>query len=110
MKTAVIVWAGALAPAAGPALAAAGDTGYGGYGYHGMMGPGFGWFIGPLMMLIFIALLVGAVVLVVRLLGGEIGGGKNRGADRSLEILRERFARGEIDTEEFEARRKSLGG
>ncbi len=29
---------------------------------------------------------------------------------RALEILEERFARGEIDAEEFEARRRELGG
>lgn len=29
---------------------------------------------------------------------------------RAMEILEERFARGEIDAEEFEARRQALGG
>jgi putative membrane protein len=30
--------------------------------------------------------------------------------DRALELLRERFARGEIDEQEFEARRRVLKG
>ncbi len=29
---------------------------------------------------------------------------------RALDVLEERFARGEIDAEEFEARRRALGG
>jgi putative membrane protein len=74
----------------------------------GGMGWG-GWFMGPLMMLIFLALLVGAVVLIVRL-AGDGGGRREARQDRSMEILRERFAKGEIDAEEFEARRKTLEG
>lgn len=112
MKLAIIGSAGALALASRLALADPVTGDYGSYAHHGMMGwgGGFGgWFMGPIMMLIFLALLVGAVVLIVRLLGGEIGGKSQRGADRSLEILRERFAKGEIDDEEFDRRKKSLG-
>lgn len=78
---------------------------YGDYGYHPMMGWG-GWFMGPVMMVFFIAILVGAVVLVARALGWHSGTGASQ--DRSLAILRERFARGEIDQAEYEARRKAL--
>lgn len=92
------------------ALNARADEAVNGWPAHGshMMGSG-GWIMGPLMMLIFFALLVGAVVLIVRLIGGSSGGVRDRQPDRSLEILRERFARGEIDAEEFDARRKTLG-
>ena len=91
-------------------LSARADEAANGWPAHGshMMGFG-GWILGPLMMLIFFALLVGAVVLIVRIIGGGSGSMRDRQPDRSLEILRERSARGEIDAEEFEARRKTLG-
>ncbi len=80
------------------------------YGPH--MWDGGGWMIfGPLMMIVFIAVIVVVVVLMVRWLGGT-------GHDAAphappgrtpLDILKERFARGEIDKEEFEERRRTLG-
>lgn len=87
-----------------PALA---DPSVGDYGYHPMMGWG-GWFLGPLMMLVIIAALVGAALVVARVLGWHPASGSGAPEDRSLVILRERFARGEIEQAEFEARRKAL--
>ena len=92
------------------------SSGYGGYGHGGFMhgggwGDGWhGWFLGPLMMLIFLAIATAVVVLIVRWLGGA-GRTPHRGAPTSntaLDILKERFARGEIDANEFEERRKLL--
>jgi putative membrane protein len=73
------------------------------YGY-GHMGYG-GWFFGPLMMILFLAILVGAVVLVLRLMG-LAGPGQSR--RKATDLLDERFARGEIDKAEFEERRDAL--
>jgi hypothetical protein len=39
-----------------------------------------------------------------------LGKGKERPPDSALEILRQRYARGEINKEEFETRKKDLGG
>ncbi len=86
------------------ALADGAQEGY--YGHMGMMGGG--WFMGPIMMLIFFAFLVGAVVLIVRLLGGGFGSSKGAGTDRALHVLRERFANGEINEEEFQKRKRVL--
>lgn len=77
------------------------------YDYHGMMSWG-GWIFGPFMMLIYLALIVGAIVFILRLLGHgdtRLGG---RSADRAMIILRERFAKGELTQEEYEAARKTL--
>jgi putative membrane protein len=68
------------------------------YGY-GMMG-GWGW----LGMLIQLAVLVLLVYLLVRALSRPSGAGR----DRTLEILRERYARGEIDKETFERMKRDL--
>ena len=108
-----IAVAGALVATLGtPSLAWAGP----GEGYFGpgMMWHGgwYGMFFGPLMMIAFIALAVVVVVLLVRWLGGfgqsaamppPVAPGK-----LPFDILRERFARGEIDKEEFEERRRVL--
>ena len=82
---------------------------------HFFGGDGFGFgammFLGPLMGLLFIAAVVAVVVLLARWLGerqppesGSSGGGRS-----PIDILRERFARGEIDKVEFDERRRILG-
>lgn len=108
---AAIALAGGLG-AALPALAQ-GTTTYG-YGHGpGMMWNGgwAGWFIGPVMMLLFLAAAVAVVVLLVRWLGGtdhHRGQPPRRHETSALEILEQRFARGEIDEEEFRKRKQAL--
>jgi putative membrane protein len=78
------------------------------YGPH-MWGGGWWMFLGPLLMIVFIAAIVAAVVLIVRWLGGSHGAAPLPPPGRApLDILKERFARGEIDKEEFEERRRVL--
>ncbi len=90
-----------------PWLAWADMAGEGANG-HGHMWGG-GWILGPVMMILFVALIVAVVVLIVRWLGGA-GGGATQAAKpkAALDIIEERFARGEIDKEEFEQRRQTL--
>ncbi len=94
--------------AATPALAQE----QGRYHGHGHMWDGGGWwmFLGPLWMIIVIGLLIAGIVVLVRWLGGGpvIGGHGPAASSRALDILKERFARGEIDEEEFEKRRRLL--
>ena len=75
--------------------------------YAGGMGWG-GWLAMSLVVVLFWALVVFAVVAIFR------GGGRHEegsGAERdALTILDERFARGEIDEEEYVARRQVLHG
>lgn len=81
------------------------------YGPHMWWGSGWhGWFMGPIMMIAVIALVVVLVVLLVRWLGGHERAGRNDrpATNTPLNILKERFARGEIDKEEFEERRRLL--
>ncbi len=79
------------------------------WGHGHMWNYGWGWmFFGPLMMIAVIAAVVAVVVLLVRWLGGgqtRRPGSTGRGA---LDILEERFARGEIDREEFDERKRAL--
>jgi putative membrane protein len=89
-----------------PWLAWADVAGDGAHGYGHMMGGG--WILGPVMMILFVAVIVAVVVLVVRWLGGAGSGGAGTQPKAALDILEERFARGEIDKDEFEARRQAL--
>ncbi len=79
------------------------------YGDHPHMGA-WGWggmIIGPIMMIVFIAVIVGAVVLVLRWMG--LGGSAVAGgANKARHILDERFARGEIDKDDYEERKRVL--
>jgi putative membrane protein len=79
-----------------------------------MMG-GFEWFgggmgFGGFGMILFWGLVIAGVVVLARSLGGFGSGAAPRGAERTpLEILRERYAKGEIDQREFEQKRRDLG-
>jgi putative membrane protein len=79
--------------------------------------PGWGWghmIFGGLMMLFFWGGLILLVVLLVRWLGSAGGSGHAAGpagpAGRRtpLEILQERFAKGEIEKEDYEERKRLL--
>jgi putative membrane protein len=79
---------------------------------------GLGTFLWILMWAAIVVLIVAVLVAAFRWLwrtadrqgGGEAGRGPIARPDDPLEILRGRYARGEIDDEEYERRRKILGG
>lgn len=84
-----------------------------GWGSH-MMSWGGGWFgmiFGPLFMILTLAVVIAVAVLLVRWLGGPWQGMPPHAqpSPTPLDILKERFARGEIDKDEFEERRRLLG-
>jgi len=66
----------------------------------------WGWWFGPVMMLVVLAVPILAVIGLWRLFSGPRS--TRGGSDASLEFLRGRFARGEIGEQEFEARKKAL--
>ncbi len=78
-----------------------------GYG-PGMMGWGFFGIIGMFMMFIFWALVIVGLILFIRwmLKAGSWAAGQQ--ADTPLDILKIRYARGEIDKQEFEEKSRDL--
>ncbi len=64
------------------------------------------WLVSFLVGAGLLALLVVALVAAIRWLWTNVPA--ERAQDRALTILRERYARGEINREEFEARRRDL--
>ena len=82
-------------------------------GWHmgsGMMGGwGMGWFGGIFMMIFWVLVLVGLVLLIKWLIQSTSRVKSDAGnSNRALEILKERYARGEIDTAEFETMKLAL--
>jgi putative membrane protein len=77
------------------------------YQWHWGMHPMWGvWGLGMmLMMLLFWGVLITGVVLGIRWLMAQ---GREPRRDPALDALRERYARGEINREEFEARKQDL--
>lgn len=75
-----------------------------------MMGYGWGMGWGWIGMILFWILLILAIVWLVRALdlGSGAGGHRDANRDDALEVLRERYARGEIDREEFQDRKRDL--
>ncbi|MEK7817264.1 MAG: SHOCT domain-containing protein [Actinomycetota bacterium] len=86
------------------------DNWGGGYG-------GAGTFGGILMMVFWVAVIIGIVLLIVWLVrqtqpGGGVGPAHHMPphGETPLEILKKRYARGEIDKAEFEEKKKDLTG
>ena len=76
------------------------------YEWGWRMHPMWGWGLGMMaMMLAFWAIVIVAAVVGMRWFVGQT---KSVRGDSALEILRERFARGEIEKDEFEAKKKQL--
>jgi len=78
------------------------------YGWDNMMGFGyapFGW-IGAVLMFVFWALIIAGVVILLKRL--TLPPEKEKKDDSAMEILKERYAKGEINREEFERMKKDL--
>lgn len=85
-----------------------GPMGYWG-GFDGMMGWGGGW--GIVMLLFWVLVIAGVIALVMWLLRGGVPAASSGAAgpqNRALDILKERYARGEITRDEYEAMLRDL--
>ena len=75
-----------------------------GWGMHPMWGV---WGIAMMvMMLLFWGVVIVGIVLGIRWLMGQ---GRQSQQDGAMDILRQRYARGEINKEEFESKKRDLG-
>lgn len=80
---------------------------------HGMMWGssqwgGFGMILGPIVMILIVVGIAVGIIYLMRLFGASGPGGGHLVHDRALVLLKERYAKGEIDSAEFEERKKLL--
>ncbi|KVW94214.1 electron transporter RnfE [Thiobacillus denitrificans] len=71
---------------------------------YGMAG-GFGWIF---MILWWVLIVVGIVALVKWMGTSSEAGGRISGGSKALDILKERYARGDIDDQDFQKRKRDL--
>ncbi len=96
-------------------LGGLGMMGWGGFGMGGMMGSMGGFFnpLGVILSLVFWALIIaGGVLLVMWLVRGLAGSSPTSTAATGpspLDILKMRYAKGEITKEQFEEMKRDLG-
>jgi putative membrane protein len=75
------------------------------YGY----GAGWGWMIGGwIMMVVFWGLVIVGGVALVRNLSDRGAGGQPKGSEAPIEILRRRYAAGELTKEQFEEMKRDV--
>jgi len=75
----------------------------------GHWGYGMGWFWTIIMVAFWIAVIVGIIFLIRWLVMSTTTGSRVAKSENSaLEILKKRYARGEIDKQEFEEKKKDL--
>jgi putative membrane protein len=70
---------------------------------------GHGWGGMGLGMLLFWGLLIAGIVVLIKCSMGSGACGKREPEKSALDMLKERYARGEIGREEFEQKKRDLG-
>ncbi len=76
--------------------------------WSGFEGMGWGWIgLGMVHMLLFWVLVILGIAVLVRWLAG---GARGETPPRAMDILKARYAKGEISREQFEEMKREIGG
>ena len=71
-------------------------------------GAGWGWMIGGLMMVVFWGVVISGIVALFRAASNRGGGAESRDKETPVEILRRRYAAGELSKEQFEDMKRNV--
>ena len=80
-----------------------------------MMWPGYGWGFGglswimPVVMVVVWGLIIWGIVMLVRRGGNGCCGSSQTTTESALDILKRRYASGDISKEEFEEKKRVIG-
>jgi putative membrane protein len=76
----------------------------------GDMGYGWGWGMGfgMISMVLFWVIVILGIVVLVRWIGGSAAASAAPPSKTPLDVLKERYARGDIDKPEFEEKKRDL--
>jgi putative membrane protein len=106
MKRIVLMLSGLPSGLSAPMTVAAQERPWDGWGMHTMPWMWGAWGIGMMVvMLAFWGVIIVGIVLGIRWL---LSVGRETKSDPALEVLRQRYARGDIDRDEFEAKKRDL--
>lgn len=75
--------------------------------WDGMANSGWWWGAGLLHMLLYWGVIIAVIVLLVKWLAAD-GTHSSESGETPLQILKKRYARGEIGKEEFEQRKRDI--
>ena len=79
--------------------------------WSGVEGMGWGWIgLGMVHMLLFWVLVILGIAVLVRWLASGSGGASGEILPRAMDILKARYAKGEITREQFEQMKREIGG
>lgn len=74
----------------------------------GDFGWGWGMGFGMISVVLFWVLVILGIVILVKWIAGSSAGPSQPPAKTALDLLKERYARGEIDKQEFEEKKRDL--
>jgi len=74
------------------------------------IGDGIGWAMGfgGFFMILFWGLIIFGIVIIIKWMAGKSGSNEPAKPKTALGILQERYARGEIDEQEYQQKRRDL--